>query len=289
MNLKDRHIIQKAFDITKENLILAQPPIIFMIVLSFTLAGLAMQTNPIAHTVFLVANVLLSCAFLSGWFFMIKQGLILNKRIELGEFKKPEERAEASMALGKAFFPGVGEYFLQMTFTVFAYVVLSVLIIILFYKLGLKILPAINVDIAQLYAAANSTPAEMQKFVMGLDLQQLKTLNLWFLYIGSVFTGLSFITMYLFPALIDSDPAKKEFFLFSPFYSFKRNILFICKNFLGSVGIMLFLFVLNTIFSILSIIFNLNIILSVIGLLISFYFMTYAVVLIFLYYEEGKK
>ena len=61
MSLNNINFIKKSFDITKENIVLAQPLIIFMIVLSFTLAGLGMQTNRILFYVFLVANISLVC------------------------------------------------------------------------------------------------------------------------------------------------------------------------------------------------------------------------------------
>ena len=128
----------------------------------------------------------------------------------------------------------------------------------------------------------------MKNFVLSLSFEQIKALNLWIYYIGLSFFIFSFLTLFWFPAVFDINSEKKEFFLFTPFLAFKRNIVFIFKNFLGSFGIMLFLLFLNTILSLFSVIFNLNIILAIIGLLVSFYFMTYVVVLIFLYYETRK-
>ena len=289
MSLKNSNFIQKAFDITKENIILAQPFIIFMIVLSFTLAGLAMQANSISYIVFLITNILLCCAFFSGWFYMIKQGIYLDKRIQNGEYRKPEDRASASLALSKEFFPGVGEYFLQVTTTITIYVIFYFLVMFLFYKLGQHILPNPHIDINKLYSIANASPAEVQKFVYSLSFEQLRAINLWMIFMGSTMCAFSFVTMFIFPAIYDTkDRNKKEFFLFAPFLAFKRNIVFIFKNFFGSLGIILFLLFLNTVLSILSLIFNLNIVLAIIGLLISFYFITYGLVLIFLYYEERK-
>lgn len=286
MNLKDRSFIQKAFDITRENLILTQPLILFMIVLSFTLAGLSMQTSNVRFVVFLAANVLLSCAFAAGWFFMIKQGIYLNKRIENGEFRKKEERAEASLALGKAFFPGVGESFWAMTFTVLFYALIGGALMFAFYKLGVKFLPAANIDWKQLYSLSNAAPAEIQKYILSLSFEQLKAINIWMMYALSVLGGFSFLTMFLYPALMEADP--KENVFFAPFKAFLQNLKFLLKNICGSMGIMIYLLVLNMILSVLSVIFNLNIILSVVGLIATLYFMTYAVVLIFLYYEDRK-
>ena len=282
---KKTNYIQKAFDITKENMILAQPLVIYMIVLSFTLAGLAAQTDKILHFVFLTTNLLLGTAFISGWFYMIKQGILLNKRIENGEYENPEERMKASWDLGKTFFPGVGDNFLAVTTTTIFYIIVFVATMFLFFKIGTHILPNPNIDWKKLYSIANSTPAELQKYIFELNIQQIKAINLWGLYISSLTSAFTFATLFLYPALFKTKD-KKEFFLFSPFIAFGKNIVFLFKNFIGSIGIFIFLMFLNTVFSILSIIFNLNIILSIIGLILSFYVATYAIILIFLYYEE---
>lgn len=286
--MSSNNFIQKAFEITKENIILAQPLVIFMIVLSFTLAGLAMQANRAAYIVFAVSNVLLCTAFFAGWFYMVKQGIYLGKRIDNGEYKAPEDRAAASLALGKEFFPGVGEYFLPMTLTIAIYTAAYIALTFGALKLGMQILPHINIDLKELMAAANSTPVQMQKYVLGLGYEQLKAINIWMLYLGGILTLFTFFTMFLFPAVYDDNAEKRELFLLAPFKALWRNLRFIFKNFFGSLGIIVFLFFLNTVLSLLSVVFNLNIILAIVGLIISFYFMTYAIVLIFLYYEDRK-
>ena len=279
--------IKKAFGITKDNIILAQPLIIFLIIISFTLAGLSQQTNKILHLLFLGANILLCTAFFAGWFYMIKKAIAHNRKVERDEYKDEQEIAAASFALGKEFFPGVGEYFLGVSLTTVVYVVLYVLLLFACYKFGQQFLPNPHIDMQKFLAAANSTPAEMHKYVYSLSFDQIKAINYWMLFVGGTVSLFTFLTMFLYPALYDKSE-KGLYVLWSPFTAFNRNIVFIFKHFFGSLGIMLFLFFLNIILSILSIVFNLNLILAIVGLIISFYFMTYAVVLIFLYYEENK-
>lgn len=276
--------IQKAFNITKNNIIIAQPLVIFMLIITLTTAALTQQTNKIAYIIFAAANVLLCTAFFAGWFYMIKKAVEHNKKVENNEYKDDKEAAEASFALGKEFFPGVGEYFLPMTFTIIAYVVVYALLLFFSYKSGLRFLPHPHINWTDFMTAANSTPMEMQKYVMTLSFDQLKAINLWMLFLGGAASVFAFLTMYLFPAVYD----KKEFFILTPFSAFNRNLIFVFKNFFGSFAIIVFLFFLNMFLSVLSIFFSINIILAIAGLIISFYFMTYAVVLIFLYYEEKK-
>ena len=286
--------IKKAFKITQENLIVAQPLIIFLIIISLTTAALATQTNKAAYIVFLVANVLLATAFFDGWFYMIKKTIDHNKKAENGGYSSDKDRAEASFALGKYFFPGVGEYFLPVTFTMIFYVIVYLLLLFISIKAGQHFLPKPDLDWNQFMAAANSTPEQMQKYVYSLSYAQLKAINLWMLFVGGVVSIFTFLTMFLFPALIDNcenrnpDKNKKDNFLFIPFNSFNKNLVFIFKNFFGVLGLLVFLFALNIVLSLFSLLFSINIILSVVGLLISFYFMTYGFVLIFLYYDEKK-
>lgn len=277
-------LIKKAFDITKENLIIAQPLILFLIILMFTTSTLMQQTNKYAYVIFLIANLLLCTAFLAGWFYMIIKAIAHNKKAENGEYKNNQEKTEASMALGKEFFPGVGDYFLPMTFTMLFYIAVYLLILFVSFKAGLKFIPHPQLNWVEFMTAANSTPVEMQKYVSTLSFTQLKSLNLWMFYMGGIASIFSFLTMFLFPAVYD----KKEFFFLAPFSSFNRNLIFIFKNLFGAIGIIIFLFFLNLVISLLSLFFSVNIVLSVVGLLLTFYFMTYAIVLIFLYYEDKK-
>ncbi len=279
----ENNFIQKAFDLTKDNIILAQPLIIFLVIISITLAGLAQQKNHIAYFVFLVSNILLTTAFFSGWFFMIKEAALNTKK----EFENQQKKAEASMGLLGKFFPGVGEYFLPVTFTIAVYFTVYLLLIFAAFEVGTKFLADPNLDFQKIVALSNSGPAEMQKYVYSLSVAQIKTLNYWILYIFSALSVFSFLTMFWFPAIFDKNKeGKKDFILYAPFLAFNRNIVFLFKNFFPALGLLIFLFFMNFILSLLGLFFNLNIVLSIVGMIISFYFMTYAVVLIFLYYEE---
>lgn len=266
-------LIKRAFSITKDNIILAQPLVLYLVVISLTSAGLSQVPNQMAFWVFFVANILLSTAFFAGWMFMTKKTIEHSKK----EFEKPEEKSLASFALIKDFFPGVGEYFLSVTITIGLYLIFYVLIMFLGYKLGAHLIGNPNVDWNKMMSA--QTPVQMQSFVGTLTLTQLKSLNLWFLLMGTLSVVYTFLTMFLFPSVLYDTK--------NPFVAFFKNLKFLCKNFIGSAGVLLYLFALNMIVSMISLLFSANVILSIIGLVISFYFMTYCVVLIFLYYEEN--
>ncbi len=267
--------IKRAFNITKDNIILAQPLVLYLVILSLTMAGLAQQGNKIYFIVFAIANILLSTAFFAGWCFMARKTVEHSKK----EFDKPEEKSMASLALIKEFFPGVGEFFLSITFTTIIYTGLCALVLYLAYKAGLHFLPHSHINWDNLFAA--KTPEQMHDFVNTLTFTQLKILNAWFLLMSGVTVLFTFLTMFWFPAVIYDSK--------NPFTAFWFNIVFLFKNFFGSIGILAFLFALNMFISALTVLLNINVILSIIGLVISFYFMTYCLVLIFLYYDEKRK
>ena len=275
---------KKALDITRKNVIIIQPLVLFLIVITFTTSALFQLAHKFTYIVFLTTNILLFTAFMAGWLYMIKKTIEHYQKAENGEYKNDKEEAEASLALGKEFFPGVGDFFPAVTFTVVCYVAVYILLLFVCYKSGTYFLPPTDINWQEFIAASNSTPAEMQKYVASLSFQQIKAINLWMFYMGGIASLFTFLTMYLFPAVFD----KKEQYFLVPFSAFNRNIVFLCKNFFGSLGLIVFLFFLQLVFSILSVIFSMNIIMSIIGLIISFYFATYAVVLIFLFYETRK-
>lgn len=276
--------IKKALDITRKNVIIIQPLVLFLIVFTFTTSALFQLAHKITYIVFLTTNILLFTAFLAGWLYMIKKTIEHYQKSENGDYKNDKEEADASLALGKEFFPGVGDFFPAVTFTVLCFVAVYILMMFVSYKSGTYFLPRTDINWTDFMTAANSTPVEMQKYVDSLTYEQIKAINLWILYMGGIGSIFLFLTMYLFPAVFD----KKEQYFFVPFSAFNRNLVFICKHFWHSVGLIIFLFFLQLIFSILSIFFSMNIIMSIIGLILSFYFITYTIVLIFLYYETQK-
>lgn len=268
------NFVKRAFEITKENIILAQPLVLYLVVISLTMAGLAKQQSTGAFYTFFGANILLSTAFFAGWMFMTRKTVEHSKK----EFEKPEEKNIASIKLINDFFPGVGEYFLSVTAAVLLYTGIYFILIYLSYKAGIMAFGRPEIDWAKMMAA--QTPEQMQAFVFSLSHAQLKLLNLWFFYIGGISVLFTFLTMFFFPAIIYDSK--------NPIKAFWVNLKFLFKNFTGSAGILIFLLALNMFVSILSALLSFNVILSIIGLVITFYFMTYCLVLIFLYYDEKR-
>ncbi len=267
-------IIKQAFKVTKDNIILAQPLVLYLVVVSLTSAGLSRVPASPVFWVFFGANILLSTAFFAGWFYMCAKTVEHEKT----EYKSPEEKSIASVKLIKNFFPGVGEYFLSVTSAILLYTGIFAIILFLAFKAGTHFIPNPYINFAKIMAA--QTPAQMQDYIMTLTPVQIKLLNLWFMYMGGVSFVYTFLTMFWFPALI--------FDTKNPFSAFWKNLKFIFKNFFGALGIVAYLYFMNFIVSAINAVSGVNIVLSIISLVVTFYFMTYCIVLIFLYYGEKR-
>lgn len=274
-------VIKKAFDITRDNIVTAQPLIVFLLIISLTSIGLAQQSNKIAFIVFFISNFLLTTAFLAGWFFMIKKTIEQSKI----EYEKPEEKAAASFGLLKEFFPGVAAYFAPVTAVFLIYTLLSAGIIYLVgFEWGLGYLETHNVHINEIYQTAMQSQQALEKYLYSMTFGQLQAINIWMTALTFSAALFSFFTLFWFPSLFYLE---KINFL-SPFISFWKNLKFLFKNFLGAFGIMCFLSILNFIVFAINAIFSINIILSIIAFFIMFYFATYYMILIFLYYDSKQ-
>ena len=153
-------IIKRAFNITKENIILAQPLVLYLVVVSFTSASLTRVLDSWAFWVFFCANILLSTAFFAGWFYMCKKTV----EHEQTEYKTQEEKSVESVKLIKTFFPGVGEYFWPVSAGILLYSGTFALIMYFGFKLGAHILPNPYVNFAKIMSA--QMPAQMQEYLM---------------------------------------------------------------------------------------------------------------------------
>ena len=135
-----------------------------------------------------------------------------------------------------------------------------------------------HIDFAKIMAA--QTPAQMQDYLMTLKPVQIKLLNLWFIYLGGISFVYTLLTMFWFPAMLFESK--------NPFLALWANFKFVFRNFFGSLGIVSYLFLMNFVVSGINALSGINIVLSIISLVITFYFMTYCLVLLFLYYGEKR-
>ena len=255
----------KVFEITNKYIVLATPLILFSLVSSVYLAASA--TGKIINMIIgIILFILMSAAFVAGWFNMVKLSV-----------SNPDSREPNSLI--KEFIPGVGEFFLPVLGGFFNFFLLTLIIVYICFILGAKFIgdPGIS---AEAFSKSLETAQALKTFLSGLTSEQLLKLNYWNLLLMSGLSLSYFLVILYFPAVFYKK--KNPFIAF--LYSFKE--LF-SKKIFKTIALYLLLFLINAFISILSALFIGNVIMHFIITLLNFYFITVASVGIFYYYYKN--
>lgn len=266
----------KAFKITNENIILTTPLVLFLFLLSLYM-GVAQNApeNLASATLLLITILFMVSAFFAGWFHMVKKAVALDKQ----EFIIEEDKARASFGLIKEIPVGIGEYFLPFIGALILYAVFFVLLVIIGYEIGIRLIGNAGVSLEQIRNALAS-PATMKGLITSLSAEQLKKLNAWnFLFL--VGTGIfSFLTMFWAVEIVSRTK--------NPFIAFFRSIKFEFSNLLSALILFTYISVVNFSVSLINAFSMIHPIVYFISMLVYFYFVVYVVVLVFLYYDREK-
>lgn len=259
---------------TNDNIILATPLIIFMWLLSLYLGFSKLSVNSLALVILsFVTVILMTSAFFSGWFYMVKTAISLSKQV----FVLDEDRSKAVFNLLKTIPSGIGQYFLSfLGLIVISLVIVSAMGFLTFH-LGMWLIGNLNLDPAQVKNVLSSA-VDMKAFLDSLTFEQLIKLNNWNLLILGVTSLVSFLLMLWIPEIIYKTPNP----LMALFKSIKKIFIKPWK----AVKLFIFMSVLNFVLSFISTFSILNPILYFIMMVIYFYFLVYLVVLIFSYYDR---
>lgn len=267
-------IFKNSLQITKDNLILIQPLIIFLLIISFALYPLkALQNNTTAFILVLINFSLLCFAFCAGWFGMIKKAVLNFKYKQMGV----EYEAKNEIALLKSFFPAVGQYFLPVCGFGFLFILLSFVFSQVVFKLGMYLFSDINILI-DLLNASSKTVQEQINFLNSLSTEQLLLLNKWVFYFSFAY--------FIFNLFMFFAPAILFFKSKNPFVVLWRSILCPLKRPVATIGLYFYLILCSFVFSGLNTLGNIHFILSLITLFLTLIFITYCIILVFLGYEE---
>lgn len=267
----------KAFKITNENIILATPLVLFLLLLSIYI-GVAQNApvNILSASLLSITTVLMVSAFFAGWLYMVKKAIDLDKQ----EFIAEDDKAKASFSLIKEFPIGIGEYFLSFIGLLVIYVLLFLLVTYITYLLGMHFIGKVGINLGELKIALGSATA-MKSLISSLSTEQLQKLNAWnFLYMMMTATY-SFLTMFW--------GAEITFRTKNALRAFFRAIKFTFKNFLSALVLFIYVSFINFIISFINALSTVNPILYFISMIIYFYFLVYIVVLIFFYYDQESR
>ena len=257
--------IKDSFQLTNKYIILATPLILFSLLSSlyilFSVGG-----NLLSLLIALLLFGLMVGAFLSGWFFMIKTCV-----------SNPEQ--EDPNVLLKEFPAGVGEYFLPVLGLMINTMIISVLLILVSYFVGMKLIGEIGITPEALTKGMESFAA-MKAFLGCLTQEQMFKLNAWNMLLFFTMSVTYFLIMFYSPALFfkDKNPFKAYFISLKDLFS---------KKFFTNFGLFLILFVSYFILSIFTTLFGTNVIMHFVFTLINFYYLVFVAVMVYNYYYKN--
>ncbi len=266
-------LFKEAFKTANDCIILAIPLVLFMWILSFYFGFSNSVVNSPAEIILAFITVLfMTGAFLSGWFYMVKKAIEISHKV----FVLDADRAKATMNLFKDIPYGIGQYFLAFVLMLLAFLLIVAIAAMVVYLIGDIYIG--NVFTPEQLSSALSSTQDMKTFIESLDNEQLIKLNLWNLLIMGTTTVLSFILMLWIPEII--------YKTVNPLLALFRSIKKVFVKFKTSLGVFIYISVLNLVMSFIGTFTLINPLLYILIMVIYFYFIIYVVILLFLYYER---
>lgn len=246
-------IFKEAFKISYNNIIIATPLLLFLLILNVYLIIAKNAVKALPSTMLFFATLfLMVSAFLAGWLYMIK--IAVDNHVNNPE----REKKYGSFELIKEFPVGIAEYIKSY--------------------LGFSILYLLIADIT--FVSATEAPVAMQALLQSLTKVQLLKINYWYLLVMSSIQLFTLLTMFWPIELMNSTK--------NPLVALFKSITIIFKK---PQVILLFIGIniLNLFLTLLNYLAIFNPITYFIVTLIFFYFIVYIFVLLFLYYDKKIK
>ena len=261
------NIFSKAFNVVKDSPFITLYFVLYLIVLFLIIPVMLAGKNIFLTSILSVLSLLLTCAFLAGWFGMIKTAILVYKKD-----KSPEEKLEEAVKLKNNFFCSVSNYILPVIFGVL------ILVALLYLHSYLS-------DI--LFGKIDDVLSNISKYANDQEAFRTYLLNLPESTWGTI------IKKGMFSYLVCSFLTMVFLFFASSLYLNKKcslNPFFAMFNkFFETIIIFIFLIVLNFVLMSLQAFYVSNVVISFITMILRIYFAAYIIVLIFNLYEENQK
>ncbi len=267
-------LFKDAIGITNDCIIIAFPLILFMWILSLYVSFSRETVNSLPLVLLSSVTVLvMTAAFLAGWFYMVKKAVKLSKQV----FVLDTDRAKATFNLLKTIPAGIGKYFLSYTGMIIIAVCIIALAGACVFQFGMHFIGKLDLNPEQLKNVLSSA-ADMKAFLDSLSFEQLIKLNNWNMLFLATTTVMSFLFMLWAPEIVFASR--------NPFAALVNSVKKIFHRFGRCLKLFVFITVLNFILSFINTFSLFNPILYFIMTVVYFYFLVYLVMLIFLYYER---
>ncbi|MCQ2753595.1 MAG: hypothetical protein MJ231_00940 [bacterium] len=259
------NILKKVFYITNKYIVLATPLILFSLISTIYMAYFV-GGNLIKVLVAELLLLMMTAVFIAGWFNMIKVAI-----------KDPDK--DNINSLMKEFPSGVGEYFASSIGAVILISIFAILMLILSFFVGMKLIGDIGIS-HQVFQNALKTTDSLKVFLTSLSAEQLSKLALWNMLLLGCMSLTSFLSM---------------FYMLPLFFKTKNFLLAFCiglkdifsKKIFHTILLYLFIFVGYFVISLLSTIFYKNMIMHFIMTLLTFYYVVLIAVGVFYFYYHN--
>ncbi len=266
-------LFKEAFKTANDCIILAIPLVLFMWILSFYFAfSNAVVDTPAEIGLAFLTVLFMTGAFLSGWFYMVKNAIQISKVV----YVMDEDRAKATMNLFKDIPYGIGKYFISFILMSLAFILIVSITAYLVFAIGREFIG--NVFTPEQLSTALSSTQDMKLFISSLDLEQLQKLCMWNLLIMGTTTVMSYLFMLWIPEII--------YKTMNPLIALFKSIGKLFIKFSKTILLFIYISILNIIMSFLSTFTLVHPLLYILIMVIYFYFIVYIVVLIFSFYEK---
>ena len=267
-------LFRETIGITNDNIIISFPLILFMWVLTLYITFSRQTVNSLPLLILSSVTVLvMTGAFLAGWFYMIKKAVKLSKQV----FVLDTDRARATFNLVKTIPAGIGKYFLSYSGMIVIGGFIAAVLGACVFQLGTHLIGSLDLNPEQLKNVLSSA-ADMKAFLDSLSFEQLVKLNNWNLLFLATTTVISFLFMLWVPEI--------AFKTRNPFMALIFSVKKIFQKFGKSLKLFIFITVLNFVLSFINTFSLFNPFLYFVMTVVYFYFLVYVVMLIFLYYDR---
>ncbi len=269
-----KKLLRETIKITNDNIILAIPLVIFMWIIGAYLSYSKLSADSPGELLLAIVTILFMLgAFLSGWFYLVKEAVRISSEI----FVIEKDRTKAALELYKEFPVGIGKYFLTFIGIAVILFLIFTLTGVVIFKAGLLTIGNIDLSPLQIKQILG-TPEDMKLFVDSLTETQLIKLAKWNLLFMAGSAVISYLTILWVPEVVNGSK--------NPALALVNSVKKVFKKPLKTLGVFLFIGVLNFLLSFLSTFAIYNPLAYLIMMVVYFYFLVFIVVLIFLYYES---
>lgn len=270
-------LFSKTYDLVKNNLILVQPLLIFLLLLSLITSPLTPGMGISSAVIVMIISILgLFCAFFAGWYSMFHKSIEYVDKLNLS----PEEKALNSINLFKEFFPGVGKYFLKVISGYLLYVMFFIILLNLVHILGAKLIgipTSINPDE---FSKIVSDEQKLLNFAFKISSSDWIKIIKWNIMSFTVYGLFSYVTMFWVQALITEGKR--------PLTAYWESIKTVFKN--PIVTIIIYIAQCASIVGVcfISIVMSMNIVAQFILLMALILLVVYFTMMSFLYFERYR-